>query len=56
MAFDPIRIGTSADDGTGDRPRTAGARINANFAAISGSTGATLVGTNNGTVQDPHQQ
>lgn len=40
MGMQTIGIGATADDGTGDKPRTAGSKINANFTELYRATGS----------------
>lgn len=57
MAYQAVGLGTTANDGTGDPPRTAGIKINANFVELYGpatqfvvaaSTTLALTATHNG--------
>ena len=48
VTFSYINLGTTANDRTGDQPRPAGTKINANFSALqtllqSGSAGQVLI-------------
>ena len=42
MSYDPIDLGTTANDGTGDKWRAGGTKINAMFSALFGSVAANV--------------